>query len=95
MDSYYSCNTVLEGVKASSLVGIRESTLRNIHIQMGNYKHHNSGSMIEELDEIRVIRWDHQPYSRDIAPSDFWFFGCSKREMKGRIFSGREGVKTF
>jgi hypothetical protein len=48
-----------------------------------------------KLDEIRLIRWDHPPYSPDIAPSDFWFFGWSKREMKGQAFSGREVVKTF
>jgi hypothetical protein len=48
-----------------------------------------------KLDEIRLTRWDHPWYSPDITPSDFWFFGWSKREMNGRAFSSREAVKTF
>jgi hypothetical protein len=47
------------------------------------------------LEEIRLIRWDHSPYSLDLAPSDFWFFGWSKKEMKEPAFSKREAVKTF
>jgi hypothetical protein len=35
------------------------------------------------------------PHTPDIAPSDFWFFEWSKREIKGQAFSSREEVKTF
>jgi hypothetical protein len=35
------------------------------------------------------------PYSPNITASDFWFFGWSKREMKGQASSSREAVKTF
>jgi hypothetical protein len=48
-----------------------------------------------KFDEIRLIWWDDPPCSPNIAPSDFWFFGWSKREMKGQPFSSREEVKTF
>jgi histone-lysine N-methyltransferase SETMAR len=95
MDSYYCCNTLLEGVKATALAGTRKATLRDFHIHMDNCKIHNSKLTKEKLDEIRLIRWDHPPYSPDIAPLDFWFFGWSKREMNGQAFSSREAVKTF
>jgi hypothetical protein len=35
------------------------------------------------------------PGSPDIALSDFWFFGWSKRETKGQTFSSRKAVKKF
>jgi histone-lysine N-methyltransferase SETMAR len=88
MDSYYFCKTVLEGVKAGALAGTRKATLYNCKV-------HNLKSTKGKLDEIQLIRWDYPPYSPDIAPSDFWFFGWSKREMKGQAFSSRETVKTF
>jgi hypothetical protein len=95
MDSYYFCNIVLEGVKAGALAGIRKATLRDFHVYMDNCKVHNSKSTKRKLDEIRLIRWDHPPYLPNIAPSDFWFFGWSKREMTGQASSSREAVKTF
>jgi hypothetical protein len=42
MDSYYSCNIVLEGVKASTLAGTQKGALRNFHIHMDNCIVHNS-----------------------------------------------------
>jgi hypothetical protein len=62
---------------------------------MDNCKGHNSKLTKGKLDEIRLLRWGHSPYSPDIAPLDFWFFWWSKRDMKGPAFSSREVVKTF
>jgi hypothetical protein len=95
MNSYHFCNTVLEGIKAGALAGTRQATLRDFHIHMDNCKVHNLKLAKGKLDESRPIRRDHLPYSPDIAPSYFWFFGWSKKEMKGQIFSSREAVKTF
>jgi histone-lysine N-methyltransferase SETMAR len=81
MDSYDFCNTVLERVKAGALAGTRKATLRDFHLHMDNCKVDNSKLTKGKLDEIRLTRWDHPPYSPDIAPSDFWFFGWSKRKM--------------
>jgi hypothetical protein len=71
MDSDYFCNTVLEGVKTGASAGTRKATLRDFHIHMENCKGHNSKLTKGELHEIRLIRWNHPPYSPDIAPSDF------------------------
>jgi hypothetical protein len=49
---------------------------------------------IGQLDEIRFIRWDDPPYSPDIAPSGFCFFGWGKK-TKGQAFSSREAAKIF
>jgi hypothetical protein len=95
MDPYYFCNTVLEGIKAGALAGARKETLRDFHIYMDNSKVHNSKLTKRGLDESWLIRWDHPPYSSDITPWDFWFFGWSKKERKRQAFSSRESVKTF
>jgi hypothetical protein len=41
MDSYYFCNTVLEGVKAVALAGTRKATLREFHIHLDNFRVHH------------------------------------------------------
>jgi hypothetical protein len=78
-----------------ALAGTRKATLRDFHIPMDNCRIHNSKFKKGKSNETRLIRWDHPRYSPDIAPSDFWFFEWSKREMKGQAFSSREPVKTF
>jgi hypothetical protein len=83
MDSYHFCNNVLEVVKAGALAETRKATLRDFHIHLDNCKVHNSKAAKGKSDEIRLIRWDHSPYSPGIVPSDFQFFGWSKREMIG------------
>jgi hypothetical protein len=62
---------------------------------MDNCKVHILKLTKGKLDEIRLIRWDHLPYAPDITPSDFWFFGGRKREMKGEVFSSREVIKSI
>jgi hypothetical protein len=79
MDSYYVYNTVLEGGKAGALAGTRKVTLLDFQIHMDNCKGHNSKLTKGKLDEIRLIRWDHPPYSPDIESSDFWFSGGAKK----------------
>jgi histone-lysine N-methyltransferase SETMAR len=95
MDSYYFCKIVLEGITAGAIAGIRKAILRDFYIRMDKCKVHNSKLTKEKLEVIRLIRREHPTYSPDIAPSDFWFFGWSKREMKGQAFSSKEAVKTF
>jgi histone-lysine N-methyltransferase SETMAR len=85
MDPYYSCNTVLEGVKVSPFAGTRKETLRDVHIYMDNCNVHNPKLTKGKLDKIRFIRRDHSPYSPDIAPSDFWVLGQRRDEGRGLL----------
>ena len=34
----------------------------------------------------------HQPYSPDLAPSDYWLFADLKRMLQGKSFSSNEEV---
>jgi hypothetical protein len=40
--------------------------------------------------ENQLLHVPHQPYSADLAPSDFWLFGHIKTELVGRSFAEPE-----
>jgi hypothetical protein len=42
---------------------------------------------LEANDILRIL---HPPYSPDLAPSDFWLFGCSKTALAGAKFDEPE-----
>jgi hypothetical protein len=45
----------------------------------------------EEFSEANdILRIPHRPYSPDLAPSDFWFFGDIKIALTGVKFDERE-----
>jgi hypothetical protein len=78
MDFYYFCNTILEGIKASDLVGARKATLRDFHIQIEICKVHNSRLTKGKLDEIQLTRWDHPHIHPILHPRTFDFSGGAK-----------------
>jgi hypothetical protein len=84
MDSYYFCDTVLEGVKAGALFGARKATLRDLHIHMDNCKVHNSKMTKGKLDEIRLIRWDDPPTHPRLHPRTFDFSGGAKDRWRDK-----------
>jgi hypothetical protein len=83
MDSYYLCNAVLEGVKVGAPVRRRKAILRDFHIHMDNYQVPNSKLTKGKLDEIRLIRGNHPPYSSGIAPSDVLVFLAEQKRNEG------------
>jgi hypothetical protein len=79
MDSYYFCNTVLEGVKAGALTRTRKAPLRDFHIHMDNHKVHNSKSMKGKLDVIRLIDGTIHHTHPIFHPRTFGFSGGVKK----------------
>jgi hypothetical protein len=53
-------------------------------LHMNNAKSHNSKSNLEQMTQLEFKRIIHPPYSRDIAPSDFFLFGWLKGELARR-----------
>jgi hypothetical protein len=64
-------------------------------IHMDNPKVHDSARTTQRLEEFQVIRLAHPPYSPDMSPCDFWFFGWSKDMMKGHRFQSGDDVRAF
>jgi hypothetical protein len=72
-----------------------ESGLEGMMMHMDNCQVRNSGRTSQRLEEFQVIRLVHPPYSPDISPCDFWFFGWSKDMMKGHQFQSPGDIRAF
>jgi hypothetical protein len=55
---------------------------------------HNSRKAIDELDNLKLDRIRHLPYSPDLSPCDFWLFGMLKQKIKDRVFQMVEEIMT-
>jgi hypothetical protein len=49
---------------------------------LDNARRHSSAGANEFIDGTKFIRFPHWPYSPDLAPSDFYFFGRLKEKLK-------------
>jgi hypothetical protein len=49
-------------------------------------KSHDSGKIQGKFDINSLVRAPHPPYSPDLSPCDFWFFGMAKGKKKDREF---------
>jgi hypothetical protein len=58
----------------------------------GPFKSHNGATIQVKCDIKGVVRSPHPPYSPDLSPCDFWFFGMAKREMKDWEFDTVEDI---
>jgi histone-lysine N-methyltransferase SETMAR len=41
---------------------------------------------------MKIERLAHPPYSPDLSPCDFWFFGSAKTALQNRRFTGADAV---
>jgi len=62
-----------------------------LHIE--NAKPHNSKSSIQCLEDNKLKRLPHPPYSPDVAPSDFYLFGTVKHRLEGCMGETVEDLK--
>lgn len=87
-----------------------KSGLKNVKFHHDNAKPHVAQSVINYLNEQKVIIMEHPPYSPDLAPSDFWLFDYVKKQLDNHTDAeslnsqitkilkntpGREFLKTF
>jgi histone-lysine N-methyltransferase SETMAR len=64
-------------------------------IHLHNCKVHNSERTTRQFHDFQVTRLPHPPYSPDISPCDFWFFGWSREQMRGYEFRVADEVRSF
>jgi [histone H3]-lysine36 N-dimethyltransferase SETMAR len=53
---------------------------------------HRSAKVLEFLDQQRITKLEHPPYSPDLAPLDFFVFPRLKKALRGRSFSNRQHI---
>jgi hypothetical protein len=61
-------------------------------LHMNNAKPHNFKSNFEQMTQLEFKRITHLPYSRNVAPSDFFLFGWLKGELARRSLVKIEDV---
>jgi histone-lysine N-methyltransferase SETMAR len=59
---------------------------------MDNSMCHNGAKITEKLEKRHITRAPHPPYSPNLSPCDFWFFGILKQKMKERIFQSEKQI---
>jgi hypothetical protein len=63
------------------------------HLHSDNAEPQNSRLSIEKTEEYEFIRVPQPPYSPDLAPCDFFWFGYLKFQLEGKIFFDEDSVK--
>jgi hypothetical protein len=88
----YFINTVL-----FDIVHERGHILRRVHrgdasVHMDNSMCHNGRKGTGELENLKLDRVAHPPYSPDLSPCDFWLFGMLKQRIQDRVFDTTEEI---
>lgn len=72
----------------------KQPPLKNIKIHMDNSPIHNGSLVAQKLKEEKINRIPHPPYSPDLSPCDFWFFGMAKENLKGVEINSEEDLEN-
>jgi hypothetical protein len=80
--SQYSIDNILPEICALHSAGDR----RKLGIHGDNARPHVSTRIRQDTEERSLRTALHPPYSSDLAPSDFFLFGCIKRALQGSGF---------
>jgi hypothetical protein len=65
---------------------------RKFVVHADNVRAHTAQKCQTFCDENGLRLAPEQPYSPDLAPSDFFLFGCVKERLKGMVFPSYEGL---
>ncbi len=63
-------------------------------LHMDNASCHTSYDSLQFLRDQHVQVVPHPPYSPDLAPNDFWFYGRLKRDIRGVRFPNVDALKA-
>jgi histone-lysine N-methyltransferase SETMAR len=59
---------------------------------MDNSKCQNAKKISGKLQKKHITSALHPPYSQDLSPCDFWFFGMVKQQIKDREFCSAQDI---
>jgi transposase len=86
----YFIGTVFPNLYSEKRRIARRKSLPSFSVHMDNSMCHNGTKITEKLEKRHIVRAPHPPYSPDLSPCDFWFFGILKRKMKEPVFQSEE-----
>jgi histone-lysine N-methyltransferase SETMAR len=82
----YFISDILPGLEREKMRYQRRKQGRTFFVHMDDSKSHDGGEIQGKFDIKGLVRAPHSPYSPDLSPCDFWFFGMAKGKMKDREF---------
>jgi hypothetical protein len=91
-DAEFFCTWTLPTPERNLCQGTRRETLRNIHRHLDNASAHNVKWAWQKITRAKAAKVVHPAYSPDVAPSDFFLFGCLKRGMAGFTAGSLEDI---
>jgi histone-lysine N-methyltransferase SETMAR len=71
----------------------RRMPLATFWVHMDNSMCYNGSKVMSKFDKHHIARLPHQPYSPDLSPCDFWFFGMLKGILKDREFHSHDEIE--
>jgi hypothetical protein len=91
-NTQYFLSRVLEPLLFAVFPDVCKPHCRWLSFHLHNYRIPGSKVSVHFFAENSIIPVPHPPYSPDLAPSDFWFFGHMKAALAGQQFSGSENL---
>jgi histone-lysine N-methyltransferase SETMAR len=89
---YYFINTVLPDIVHERGQILRRVRPADFFVHMDNSMCHNGRKVTDELENLKLDRVAHTPYSLDLSPCDFWLFGRLKQNIQDRVFDTTEEI---
>jgi histone-lysine N-methyltransferase SETMAR len=85
VNAAYYCQ-LLDNVKAAFKIKRRGQPVRNVILLHDNARPHTALLTRDKLKEFHCETSEHPPYSPDLSPSDYQFFGPLKEALGGHQF---------
>ena len=88
----YFINEILEGINQECNRGAGYRVTKTMKIHMDNCRVHNALETSRAIGRMKIERLVQPPYSPDLSPCDFWFFGRAKTALQNRRFANADEV---
>jgi histone-lysine N-methyltransferase SETMAR len=89
---HYFISDILPDLDGEKLRSRRNNPGQELFLHMANFKCHNTRKITGKLQKKHITRAPHPPYSPDLSPCDFWFFGMVKQKTKDREFCSAQEI---
>jgi histone-lysine N-methyltransferase SETMAR len=83
----YFVSEILQGIGDACNHGHGNRGTKSMKIHMDNCRVHNAADTTAILCRLKLTRLTHPPYSPDLSPCDFWFFGRAKTAFRDQSFA--------
>jgi histone-lysine N-methyltransferase SETMAR len=87
MDSGYFINNIVPAVALVCYPNGRQPRQRRCVLHFDNAPAHKTKEVGQCLGHYDLLRFEHPPYSPDLAPCDFFLFGYLKTRLQGKQFT--------